>query len=116
MSNLPRERGRPDDPTPFRPGVPALDEFPVAQWRASVERAWRTIDSHELGYGDSAGHPALRRAVAEYVRVSRGVRCTAADVDGDARVAGQLPLNRREGRGGVDFACGHDARGDGVRR
>lgn len=80
VSNLPRERGRPDDPTPFRPGVPALDEFPVAQWRAAVERAWRTIDAHELGYGDSAGHPALRRAIAEYVRVSRGVRCTADQV------------------------------------
>ena len=80
VADLPRERGGPDNPTPFRPGMPALDEFPVAQWRASVERAWRTIDPHELGYGNSAGHPSLRRAIAEYVRVSRGVRCSMDQV------------------------------------
>lgn len=34
VTDLPRERTRPDDPTPFRPGGPALDEFPRAQWRA----------------------------------------------------------------------------------
>nr|WKF59719.1 HTH-type transcriptional regulatory protein GabR [Paraburkholderia busanensis] len=80
VTDLPRERTSPDDPTPFRPGVPALDEFPLAQWRASMERAWRTIEPEELGYGNNSGHPALRRSIAEYVRVSRGVRCSAEQV------------------------------------
>ncbi|PQV53861.1 PLP-dependent aminotransferase family protein [Paraburkholderia sp. BL21I4N1] len=80
VADLPRERTSPDDPTPFRPGVPALDEFPLAPWRASMERAWRTVSSDELGYGNNSGHPALRRSIAEYVRVSRGVRCSAEQV------------------------------------
>jgi len=66
--------------SPFQAGVPALDEFPVAQWRTSMERAWRAVDARDLGYGNYAGHPSLRRAVAEYVRVSRGVRCTTEQV------------------------------------
>jgi GntR family transcriptional regulator/MocR family aminotransferase len=78
--DLPRERGARGSGSPLLPGVPALDEFPVAQWRASVERAWRSIDGQQLGYGGNAGHPALRRAIAEYVRVSRGVRCVAEQV------------------------------------
>ncbi|MGF6757610.1 PLP-dependent aminotransferase family protein [Paraburkholderia sp. GAS42] len=59
----------------FRPGLPALDEFPLAQWRAAMERAWRGIDASDLGYGGSHGHPWLRRAIADYLKVSRGVRC-----------------------------------------
>jgi GntR family transcriptional regulator/MocR family aminotransferase len=80
VTDLPRERTSADDPTPFRPGVPALNEFPLAQWRSCMERAWRSIDARELSYGNNAGHPALRRAIAEYVRVSRGVRCSAQQV------------------------------------
>ncbi|RDK02236.1 PLP-dependent aminotransferase family protein [Paraburkholderia lacunae] len=80
VAGLPRERSNPDDPTPFRPGVPALDEFPLAQWRASMERAWRSVEPSELGYGNNSGHPALRRSIAEYVRVSRGVRCSPEQV------------------------------------
>jgi GntR family transcriptional regulator / MocR family aminotransferase len=59
----------------LRPGTPALDAFPLAQWRTAVERAMRGLRASELSYGDSAGLPALRRAIAQYVRVSRGVRC-----------------------------------------
>ncbi|CAD6518966.1 PLP-dependent aminotransferase family protein [Paraburkholderia sabiae] len=80
VAGLPHERGVRGTPSPFQAGVPALDEFPVAQWRASMERAWRSVDARDLGYGYHAGHPSLRRAVAEYVRVSRGVRCTADQV------------------------------------
>jgi len=80
VADLPRDRGTRGIPSPFQAGVPALDEFPVAQWRTSMERAWRAVDARDLGYGYYAGHPSLRRAVAEYVRVSRGVRCTAEQV------------------------------------
>ncbi|CAB3807983.1 HTH-type transcriptional regulatory protein GabR [Paraburkholderia caffeinitolerans] len=66
---------RSDGVTALRPGTPALDAFPLAQWRTSVERAMREVDPSELGYGDSAGLPVLRHAIAQYVRVSRGVRC-----------------------------------------
>ncbi|MEI5999666.1 PLP-dependent aminotransferase family protein [Paraburkholderia bengalensis] len=80
VAGLPHDRGARGTQSPFQAGVPALDEFPVAQWRVSMERAWRSVDTRDLGYGNHAGHPSLRRAVAEYVRVSRGVRCTADQV------------------------------------
>lgn len=80
VAGLPHDRGARGTQSPFQAGVPALDEFPVAQWRASMERAWRSVDARDLGYGYHAGHPSLRRAVAGYVRVSRGVRCTADQV------------------------------------
>ncbi|MEX3949398.1 PLP-dependent aminotransferase family protein [Paraburkholderia sp. EG287B] len=70
----PRRSGR-HGAKALRPGVPALDAFPYAQWRTAVERALRELRAHDLGYGDSAGMPALREAIAQYVRVSRGVRC-----------------------------------------
>ncbi|MFP3796000.1 PLP-dependent aminotransferase family protein [Paraburkholderia sp. SIMBA_027] len=61
--------------TALRPGVPALDAFPLAQWRSTLERAQRELSPEDLSYGASAGIPALRQAIAQYVRVSRGVRC-----------------------------------------
>lgn len=62
----------------FRPGLPALDEFPMTQWRAAIARAWRKLEATDLGYANSAGVPELRQALADYLKVSRGVRC---DID-----------------------------------
>ncbi|WP_206995313.1 MocR-like pyridoxine biosynthesis transcription factor PdxR [Trinickia mobilis] len=75
VDGLDRERVAHDEQKPFRLGIPALDEFPLAQWRASLDRAWRTVGPQHLGYGNVEGHPALRHAIAEHLRVSRGVRC-----------------------------------------
>ncbi|WP_186426642.1 PLP-dependent aminotransferase family protein [Cupriavidus metallidurans] len=69
-----------DDPLPFLPGTPALDAFPLAQWRRHLERAWRNITPAQLGYMPVAGNVALRQVIAEYLRVSRGVRCDASQV------------------------------------
>ena len=62
----------------FSPGSPALDKFPLAQWRTAMTRAWRRVDASHLDYAQTAGTPELRNAIADYLRVSRGVRC---DVD-----------------------------------
>ncbi|MFX1764504.1 PLP-dependent aminotransferase family protein [Paraburkholderia sp. A1RI-2L] len=80
VRELPPRRASGDGVTALRPGTPALDAFPLAQWRTSVERAMREVDPGELGYGDSAGLPVLRHAIAQYVRVSRGVRCQPEQV------------------------------------
>ncbi len=77
---LPPRRASHEGPTALRPGTPALDAFPLAQWRSAIERASRRVRASELGYGDSAGLPALRHAIAQYVRVSRGVRCQPEQV------------------------------------
>ncbi len=80
VANISRPDDGMDDPLPFLPGTPALDEFPLAQWRRCVERAWRNIGPAHLGYMPIEGNVALRQAIAEYLRISRGVRCEAQQV------------------------------------
>ena len=60
---------------PFRPGIPALDEFPIDTWSRLSRRRWKTVSVQDLSYGDPAGYRPLREAIAEYVRGFRGVRC-----------------------------------------
>ena len=69
-----------DEPRAFVPGLPALDAFPMRQWRRCLERAWRNVDSTRLDSMSLGGNLALREAIANYVRVSRGVRCDASHV------------------------------------
>jgi len=80
VSGLGRDDSRTYELLPFKPGVPALEAFPLAHWRRCVERAWRALSPHHLGYGRAGGQPALRHAIAEYLRVARGVRCEAEQV------------------------------------
>ncbi|MGO4811248.1 PLP-dependent aminotransferase family protein [Cupriavidus sp. 2MCAB6] len=75
VRGLRRDGDRMHDLLPFVPGVPDLEAFPLAAWRRCVERAWRQLAPHHLGYGRIEGQPALRHAIAEYLKVSRGVRC-----------------------------------------
>ena len=73
--------GQLDVARPFLPGYPALDLFPIAVWR---RLAWRRLRSRNqvdlLRPPEPAGHPALRAAIAEHLRLTRGVRCTADQV------------------------------------
>lgn len=64
----------------FVPGVPALDHFPLTLWRRMLERAWRALTVEQLNYGDPAGEPLLREAIADHLRAARGVVCDAAQV------------------------------------
>jgi len=64
----------------FVPGVPALDLFPLALWRRMLERAMRGLRVEQLNYGDPAGELALRASIADHLRASRGVVCTAEQV------------------------------------
>lgn len=62
-----------DASLPFQPGLPDLDAFPV--------RTWNRIMHHQesrrslRGYDSIQGYQPLRRAIAAYLRTSRGVRC-----------------------------------------
>jgi GntR family transcriptional regulator/MocR family aminotransferase len=64
----------------FVTGVPALDHFPLTLWRRMLERAWRSLTPAQLNYGDPAGEPLLRAAIADHLRASRGVVCDADQV------------------------------------
>lgn len=65
---------------PFAPGLPALDEFPVALWARLVARGWRRHGAALLGFTDARGYPPLREAIARYAVTARGVRCTPDQV------------------------------------
>ena len=64
----------------FRPGVPALDQFPVAIWSQLVRRMWKQLTPRDLSYGPPAGYFPLRQELAKYLSAHRGVRCTAEQV------------------------------------
>src|SRR3954452_9858947 len=56
-------------PLPFRLGLPALDAFPRPLWARLTATAARQTGPAALAYPDPAGLPALREAVASYLRV-----------------------------------------------
>ena len=60
---------------PFQSGIPAIDEFPVDSWAKLRRAIWKNVTHEELSYGDPAGYGPLREAIADYVRVYRGVIC-----------------------------------------
>jgi GntR family transcriptional regulator/MocR family aminotransferase len=65
---------------PFRTSLPALDRFPHAAWARLVARHAQRLPLAHMAYGDPAGLPALRAAIADHIRAARGVRCDAGQV------------------------------------
>lgn len=64
----------------FRMSHPAVERFPTELWARLVARHARAPRARELVYGDALGLPALREAVAEYLRTARAVRCEAGQI------------------------------------
>ncbi|MGJ5816666.1 PLP-dependent aminotransferase family protein [Paludibaculum fermentans] len=64
-----------NEPRPFRPGVPAVDEFPFRLWERMVAQQWRKHPWPMLTYGPAEGYQPLRVAIADYLRMARAVRC-----------------------------------------
>lgn len=64
----------------FRSYEPALDLFPTELWARTVSRVLRRAPRSLYGHGDPMGYLPLRRAIAEYVGASRGVRCSPEQV------------------------------------
>lgn len=60
----------------FMPGVPDVTQFPHRQFGRILARLWRAPAPELLTYSHGGGHPALRNAIAEHLRVARSVRCT----------------------------------------
>jgi GntR family transcriptional regulator / MocR family aminotransferase len=57
----------------FMPGVPDVTEFPVRVWIRLHNRHWRRARPERLSYAPAGGLPELRAALAEHLRVARGV-------------------------------------------
>lgn len=64
----------------LRPGSPDVSSFPTAAWLRSARRALTGAPASDFGYGDPAGHPRLRAALAEYLGRARGVLATPDQV------------------------------------
>ena len=64
----------------FRVGQVAIDEFPLSVWSSLISRESRNLNTESAHYGDFAGEPSLRRAIANYLKISRSVRCEAEQV------------------------------------
>ena len=64
----------------FTPGTPAINYFPLPLWRRLYDRVMREEGSALLGYGDPAGEPSLRAAIARHLALSRGIDCDASQI------------------------------------
>jgi GntR family transcriptional regulator/MocR family aminotransferase len=64
----------------FRTGLPDATRFPFETWRRLMARELRVSAVGRGHYGDPAGQPALREAIARHVGTSRGVTAAADDV------------------------------------
>jgi GntR family transcriptional regulator / MocR family aminotransferase len=73
---LPRLKVRYD----FRHGHPAIDMLSRKIWRRIVSRRAAQFSRYDVGYGPPEGEPALRDAVADYLRDRRGVECESTQI------------------------------------
>jgi GntR family transcriptional regulator / MocR family aminotransferase len=79
--SLPFEPPEPETPINFKCGRPALEEFPLQQWRRLILKHYRWNDLSLLDYADgSHGYKPLREAIAGYLRHARAVACDADQV------------------------------------
>nr|WP_281505989.1 PLP-dependent aminotransferase family protein [Chromohalobacter nigrandesensis] len=61
--------------TAFAPGVPALDRFPRERWQRLLRRHQQRAPMEWFDYQNAGGVNALRKALCDYLRLSRSVRC-----------------------------------------
>ncbi|MFF0718647.1 PLP-dependent aminotransferase family protein [Micromonospora sp. NPDC003816] len=62
------------------PGVPDLAAFPRAAWLRAEKVVLGRLAASDLGYGDPCGTPTLRRAVAGWLALNRGISVDPAEV------------------------------------
>ncbi len=64
----------------FHPGMPDADSFPFSTWSRLLARRAKLARIDLFGTYYVSGYPPLQRAIADYLKVSRGVRCTPEQV------------------------------------
>ena len=60
----------------FMPGVPDVSEFPARTWSRLQARLWKRANPDLLTYAPGGGYRPLRRALSDYLRVARSVKCS----------------------------------------
>jgi GntR family transcriptional regulator/MocR family aminotransferase len=79
-------------PLPFQIGVPSQDAFPSKLWSRILTREARRAAAAPVGYPDPRGDPGLRKEVAAYLGIARGIRCSPSQVLVTAGFSGALGL------------------------
>jgi GntR family transcriptional regulator/MocR family aminotransferase len=64
----------------FMAGVPDVSLFPHAVWARLMNKHWRNPKPESLTYAHNGGSMALRRVLAEHLRLVRSVRCEPEQV------------------------------------
>ena len=54
--------------------------FPIQTWNRLQARVWRRVEPERLSYATGHGDAGLREAIADYLRGTRGIACTPAQV------------------------------------
>ena len=75
-----RATARHGETAPFRPGVPALDLFPVRLWAKYLHDATLAEERRHMSYGEACGNADLRRAVARHLSDARGMQAEAGQI------------------------------------
>ncbi len=80
---------------PFQMGLPALDAFPRKLWARLLARRARSLTPIAMISQDPAGHAPLRQAIAGYLAIARGIRCSTRQILITAGYQGALGLITR---------------------
>jgi GntR family transcriptional regulator/MocR family aminotransferase len=65
---------------PFTPGIADFSAFPLSLWQRLQNKHWRMTYPDMLDFNATGGYAPLRRAIADYLRVSRSVQLDADQV------------------------------------
>jgi GntR family transcriptional regulator/MocR family aminotransferase len=76
-------------------GLPALDAFPRKLWARLVARRARSLSEIAMVPQDPVGYAPLRQAIAGYLAIARGIRCSTAQIFVTAGYQGALGLITR---------------------
>jgi GntR family transcriptional regulator/MocR family aminotransferase len=73
-------------------GVPAQDAFPFKLWSRILARETRRAAAGPVTYPDPRGDPELRKEIASYLGLARGIRCNSSQVLVTSGFSGALGL------------------------
>ena len=68
------------DKIDFRSGLPNLNMFPMSKWLSITRKVYSEISPLALAYGQPEGRIELRSAIANYIRIFRGVNCSQENI------------------------------------
>jgi len=79
-------------PLAFQMGVPSQDAFPFKLWSRILTIETRRVAAAPVTYPDPRGDPELRKEVAAYLGLARGIRCSPSQLLVTSGFAGALGL------------------------